>query len=157
MRKLAFPALLLFAASTLVIAQSATVDNATRSDLLAQGRDLKQSAVHGSGTAAIKLKDYPNHYTMLSYRNTTGGSEIHEHYADFFIVLQGSATLMTGGKLTNDTTASPGEHRGTAIEGGTPTPLHEGDCVHIPAGTPHQLLIPTGSDFLYYVIKAKEN
>ncbi len=157
MLKLAFPALVLFAASALAIAQSATVDNATRSDLLAQGRDLKQSAVHGNGSSAIKLKEYPNHYTMLSYRNANGGGEIHEHFADFFIILQGSATLMTGGKLTNESIASPGERRGTAVEGGTPTPLHEGDCVHISAGTPHQLLIPTGSDLLYYVIKAKEN
>jgi quercetin dioxygenase-like cupin family protein len=51
---------------------------------------------------------------------------------------------------------SPGEHRGSAVQGGTQTILNKGDVVHIPAGVSHQLLIPAGSTFVYFVIKVKE-
>jgi mannose-6-phosphate isomerase-like protein (cupin superfamily) len=143
--------------STLAIAQSPAVDNVTRAQMIDQGNDLKQKASSNNGAASVKLKEYPNHYTMIAYRSKTGAAEVHEHYADFFFILKGSATLTTGGKLVDQSTVSPGELHGTSVEGGVTTPLHEGDCVHIPAGTPHQLVIESGIDFLYYVIKAKEN
>jgi mannose-6-phosphate isomerase-like protein (cupin superfamily) len=93
---------------------------------------------------------------MVGLRHKDGGGEIHENFADFFFVVQGSATLLTGGTLENAKTASPGEIRGTSVKNGTSTTLSQGDVVHIPAGLPHQLLVPEGSTFIYYVIKVKE-
>jgi quercetin dioxygenase-like cupin family protein len=34
--------------------------------------------------------------------------------------------------------------------------LNPGDVVHIPATVPHQMLVPDGSTFIYFVIKVKE-
>jgi mannose-6-phosphate isomerase-like protein (cupin superfamily) len=133
------------------------VDHTTQAQLLEKAKDLKSSAALSNGAASIKLAEYPNHYTMLSYRNRSGGGEIHEHYADIFVVLEGDATLLTGGKLVGAATTSPGELRGSAVEGGSTTELHTGDTVHIPAGVPHQLVIESGKDFVYYVIKVREN
>lgn len=136
--------------------QSLTVDRTMRSELLDKAKELKQSAAQSNGSASITLNTYPNHYTMLAYKSQNGGAEVHEQFADIFVILQGNATLLTGGKLVNQTTAKPGELRGTAVEGGTETALSEGDVVHIPAHLPHQLLIKPGQDFIYYVIKVQE-
>jgi mannose-6-phosphate isomerase-like protein (cupin superfamily) len=149
-----FLALAIFA--PLTYAQSLTVDHATRSQLLLKAKDLKQSAASGNGSANITLATYPNHYTMLAYRNQNGSGEVHEQFADFFVILQGNATLVTGGKLVNPSTTKPGELHGTAVEGGTETALNEGDVVHIPAHLPHQILVKSGQDFIYYVVKIRE-
>lgn len=146
----------LVAPSSFVLAQLPVVDHTMQSQLLEKEKDLKQAAASGNGSASIKVSVYPNHYTMLSYRSKSGGGEIHQNFADFFYVVQGSATLLTGGKLVNPTSASPGEMRGSGVEGGTETPLHERDFVHIPSGVPHQLVLANGQDFYYFVIKVKE-
>ncbi len=149
-------ALALMAPLPFALAQSPTVDHTTQSQLLERERELKQTAAAGNGSASIKLSEYPNHFTMLSYRSKTGGGEIHEKFADLFYVVRGSATLLTGGKLVNSSETSAGEMRGGAVEGGTETALHEGDFVHIPAGVPHQLILANGQDFYYFVIKVRE-
>ena len=138
------------------LAQAPTADHWTQSQLLEKEKDLKQEAVTGTGSATIKLSDYPDHYTMLTYKSKSGVAEIHEKFADFFYVVHGSATLLTGGRLVSPATASPGEIRGSSVEGGRETALHEGDFVHIPANVPHQLVISSGQNFCYYVIKVRE-
>ena len=109
-----------------------------------------------TGSASTKLAEYPNHYTMVAMRTKDGGAEIHEHYADFFFVLRGKATLMTGGTVVDAKTSAPGETKGSAVKDGTATSLGEGDMVHIPANVPHQLLLPDHGEFVYFVIKVKE-
>ena len=46
--------------------------------------------------------------------------------------------------------------RGKSVLNGVETNLNQGDIVHIPATLPHQLLLPKGGTFLYFVIKVKE-
>jgi mannose-6-phosphate isomerase-like protein (cupin superfamily) len=51
-------------------------------------------------------------------------------------VVDGSATLVTGGKLVNE--KSNGDNlSGTAIEGGSPRQVAKGDFVIVPENTPH--------------------
>lgn len=99
------------------------------------------------------LQRYPGHYTMMAYRSATGSSELHQHEADIFVIESGSATLVTGGKIVNPHTEKPGEIRGSSIEGGERRAVASGDIVHIPANTPHQLLIDNGKPFTYFVVK----
>lgn len=138
------------------LAQSPGADVTTRSQLLEKEKELKQKALAGDGAASVKLSDYGNHFTMLSYRNKSGGAEVHAKFADIFYVIEGNATLQTGGKLVNPAQTGTDEPRGTAIEGASETPLAAGDFVHIPAGVPHRLIIPEGTDFCYFVIKVRE-
>jgi mannose-6-phosphate isomerase-like protein (cupin superfamily) len=149
-------ALTLAMPSSAAFAQLPAVDHTTQSQLLEKEKELKQAAASGNGSASIKVSEYPNHYTMVSYRSKSGGGEIHEKFADFFYVVHGNATLLSGGKLVNPAPASPGEIRGSGVEGGTETQLREGDFVHIPAGVPHQLVLADGQDFYYFVIKVRE-
>jgi mannose-6-phosphate isomerase-like protein (cupin superfamily) len=135
-------------------AQTVSVDHLSQSEILQQAQALE--AKTKDGAAAVKLNDYPNHYTMISLRHKNGGAEVHENYSDLFFVVKGKATLLSGGEVQDAKTASPGEIRGTAVKNGSSTALKEGDFVHIPAGVSHQLLIADGDTFVYFVVKVKE-
>ena len=83
---------------------------------------------------------------MLSVRGRAGIAEQHERFADLFIVLDGRATLITGGTVSGAHIIAPGEIRGTAVEGGKRIELHPGDLAHVPAGVPHQTVSYTHLD-----------
>ncbi len=147
------------AAGLHVSAQSvpAPADVWTQSALLAKARLLAAEAKQHNGSASIKLTSYPGHFTMLAYRRQSGGAEVHEHFADIFVIEKGSATLYTGGTVVEQRTTAPGEMVGSSLEGATSQDLHAGDVVHIPAGTPHRLVLPKGGTLTYFVIKVKES
>ena len=90
---------------------------------------------------------------MIARREADGSAEIHETQVDFFFVQSGTATLVYGGEVPGARTTAPGELRGPAVKGGERKTLNPGDVVHIPAKVPHQLLVPAGKEFTYFVIK----
>lgn len=103
--------------------------------------------------ASKDLKRYSNHYTMLAYREGTGSSEVHEREADILIIQDGSGTLLTGGTMVNPHAEKPGELRGSSISGGERHQFEPGTVFHIPAGTPHQMLVEKGKPVSYFVVK----
>ena len=136
---------------------AAPFDLVTSQDLATQSAALlKQAQASPSGMASVTLKTYPRHFTMLTVRTKSGGAELHEHFADFFIILDGEATEVTGGSIPNGTSSKPGEVRGARVDGGVEHPMRKGDIVHIEPGTPHQTLVAPGKTFTYYVIKVEE-
>ena len=139
-----------------VAAQTVKVDHMTQSELIEKAQALNAKAQGPDGAASVKLDEYPNHFTMIALRHKDGGAEVHENFADFFFVVQGHATLVSGGTVQDGKTVTPGEIRGTSVQNGDHTSLSEGDIVHIPAAVPHQLLVQDGSTLIYFVIKVKE-
>lgn len=131
------------------------MDHFTQAQLLQKAEALSAKAQGPEGAASAKIDEYPNHFTMISLRHKDGGAEIHENFADFFFVVQGQATLLTGGTV-QDAKTNNGETRGSAVLNGEKTQLGPGDVVHIPAGVPHQLQMQKGETFVYFVIKVKE-
>lgn len=125
-------------------------------ELAERGKLLRDQARNGSGSAGITLAHYNGHYTMLTARTGSGGGELHQHYADFLIVVDGEGTEMTGGTMVDPKTGPGGEIRGKTLEGATPHLLHKGDVIHIPAGTPHQAIEAPGQSIIIYVIKVEE-
>ena len=81
---------------------------------------------------------------------------MHAHYDDIFVVTRGNATLITGGTVENAQTGNDGETKGKSIRNGRSQTIGKDDVVHIPAGTPHQLIIAPGSIFSSIVVKVKE-
>src|SRR5271167_681964 len=55
----------------------------------------------------------------LEYRTSVGPASVHEHEAEIFYVLDGSGTLVTGGKLANEKRTNAENLTGTGIEGGS--------------------------------------
>ena len=103
--------------------------------------------------ASERLASFGNHLAMIAHREADGEAELHETQADIFVVQGGAATLVVGGEMVDGKTTAPGEVRGPSIKGGERKTLGPGDIVHIPAKVPHQLLVPAGKEFTYFVIK----
>jgi mannose-6-phosphate isomerase-like protein (cupin superfamily) len=98
------------------------------------------------------LLDTNNFKIQAGHRDAPGLAEIHERDTDIFHVLEGTATLVTGGSAVEPNTVSPGEIRGKAITGGEERRLVKGDVIVIPNGVPHWFK-ETSSPFLYFVVK----
>jgi mannose-6-phosphate isomerase-like protein (cupin superfamily) len=104
------------------------------------------------GKPLIEVSDYKIH---ASRRDGPGIAEIHTRDTDIAYVLQGSATLVTGGKTVDVKSTGPEELRGSGIEGGDTRQLAAGDVVVIPNGVPHWFK-NVKAPFLYYVVKVRQ-
>jgi mannose-6-phosphate isomerase-like protein (cupin superfamily) len=87
-------------------------------------------------------------------RDGPGEAELHTYDTDIMYVLEGSAIIVTGGRIVGAHEVAPGETRGIAIEGGTPDELAKGDVLTIPSGTPHWFKT-VRPPFRYYTVKSK--
>jgi mannose-6-phosphate isomerase-like protein (cupin superfamily) len=124
------------------------------SDLKTRGEQLA-AKMGAQKNASETLADYGNYNTMLAHREVSGGAELHEKMADLFVIQSGDATVVVGGAITDRHTTAPGEVRGTAVTGGESHRVSVGDVVHIPANTPHQMLIDAGHQVTYFVVKVE--
>src|SRR5580704_1454511 len=115
-------------------APKSPVDHWSPPVLLERAAYLRKLAKHGDGSASETLKEYPQHFAMLSFRSRSGEVKVHERFADLFVVLAGAATLVTGGAVTGARIVAAGETRGDSIAGGTLQNLRPGDVAHVPAG-----------------------
>ena len=152
-------AVVFFAA--LLLGVPALAQNAGKSDVFSSPDIHTQlqalaSKAQASGSAGLTLADYGSHKVQLSVRTASGGAEIHAHFDDIMIVQQGSATLITGGSVTDGKTGPDGETKGTSITGGKTQTVSAGDVITVNAGVPHQLLIAPGTTYCALVIKVKE-
>jgi len=80
-------------------------------------------------------------------KGAKGGAASHDKVSEVYQVLDGSATLVTGGTIINPQRRASGQEEvtqingpgvsGTSINGGLSRQITKGDMVIIPAGTPH--------------------
>jgi mannose-6-phosphate isomerase-like protein (cupin superfamily) len=75
---------------------------------------------------------------LIANRGRQRGAEIHARTNHVFIIVDGEAEFVTGGKMIDPKEISPGQIRGKDIEGGETHHLSKGDIITIPANTPHQ-------------------
>lgn len=98
------------------------------------------------------LVETPAYKVHASRREASGMAEIHTLDTDIIYVLEGVATIVTGGKTVEAREIAPNEIRGTSIDGGTAQRLSKGDLFIVPNGVPHWFTEVQGP-FLYYVVK----
>jgi quercetin dioxygenase-like cupin family protein len=79
----------------------------------------------------------PDYNVNVNRRTAAGQVEIHEKETDIFYVIEGEATIVTGGKTIDGKPSGANQIRGTSIEGGETRRLTKGDVMVIPAGVPH--------------------
>lgn len=118
------------------------IDSKTVADAFAKGSVLS-GAANGE-----------NYMVHASRREKSGLAEVHDLDTDLIYVIDGTATIVTGGKSVNPKTIEPNEHRGTSIDGGETRQLRKGDVLIVPKGTPHWFKQVDGT-FLYYVVKVR--
>jgi len=73
-------------------------------------------------------------------------------HTDIIHVLEGSATLVTGGATVDPKTIASGEIRGREIQGGESCRIAKGDVIIIPNGVAHWFK-QVDAPLLYYVVK----
>lgn len=107
------------------------------------------SAAFAKGQPLLETGGYKVH---ASRRVEPGQAEIHTLDTDVIYVVDGSATLVTGGKAIDTKEIAPNEIRGTKIEGGEKHQISKGEVIIIPNGVPHQFTAVTG-ELHYFVCK----
>src|SRR5438094_9572717 len=107
------------------------------------------SAAFARGMPLLETAGYKVH---ASRRIGPGQAEIHTLDTDVIYVVDGSATLVTGGTVPDAKPIGPNEIRGSKVEGGEEHHIGKGDAVIIPNGVPHQFTTVTG-EVDYFVCK----
>ena len=153
MKLLLITAVLLTSAALLVTPLASAADP--------DGFAMYTSAQIKSRAAAAKLDEYKagadraatwgNHGLLIVHRAGDGAAETHDTQVDVVTVVSGEGTLIVGGTMVDGKTTAPNEIRGKSITGGTKHEMHAGDVFHIPAGVPHQMLVP--KDMVIQVVK----
>ncbi len=109
----------------------------------------KVAAAFAKGMALLENDEFKVH---ASRRDAPGVAEIHRRDTDIIHVLEGSATLVTGGTAVEPKSTAPDEIRGKEIQGGESRRIGKGDVIIIPNGVPHWFK-QVDAPLLYYVVK----
>jgi glc operon protein GlcG len=107
------------------------------------------AAAFARGVPLLEVDGYKIH---ASRREAPGVAEVHDWETDVMYVLEGSATIVTGGTVVDPKVVEPGQIRGPAIQGGDSRRVGKGDVLVIPAGTPHWFKDVDGP-MTYFVVK----
>ena len=111
---------------------------------------LKMSA---QKVASQQLADWGNHTALVAHREGNGQAEVHMTQADVFMIQTGEATIQVGGELVGGKEVRPNEFLGASIKGAVEKKLRAGDVLHVPAKTPHQMMVQAGQQVTYFVVK----
>ena len=109
------------------------------SDIQARAKAAK---LDENKAGADRVANWGNHSLLIVRREGDGAAETHNTQVDVITVVSGEGTLVVGGTMVDGKTTAPNEIRGTSITGGSRHPMAAGDVFHIPAGVPHQMLVP---------------
>ena len=110
-------------------------------------------AARARGETGSMLIEDAEYKVLASRRDKPGQSEVHVADTDIFVVVDGQATIVLGGRMIDPKETAPGELRGSGIEGGTDYLLEPGVVLTVPRNTPHWVR-ETQPGFRYYVIKS---
>lgn len=108
------------------------------------------TAAFDKGQPLVETGLYKVH---ASRREAPGMAEVHMRDTDIIYVLEGAATIVTGGEVVDGTAVATNEIRGRSIAGGIEQRLTKGDVFIVPNGVPH-LFSNVQAPLLYYVVKA---
>jgi mannose-6-phosphate isomerase-like protein (cupin superfamily) len=132
--------------ASVAVAQQPAAQNPPAPKLFAGSADV---AAMMAKAKAERKPDQPNfvqpilqlapYNANLEYRaaGVNAPASVHEREAEMFYVVDGSGTLVTGGKLREEKRTNADNLSGTGIDGGTPRRLAKGDWVMVPEKTPH--------------------
>ncbi len=88
------------------------------------------------GQRLIQLGSYN---VNMEHRVMGQAAAVHEKEAELFYVIEGSGTIVTGGKLVEEKRTNEANLSGTSIQGGVTKKISKGDWVMVPEGVPHQI------------------
>ena len=80
---------------------------------------------------------------QLEYRTAVSPAAVHEKDSEMMYVIEGSGTIVTGGKLVDEKRNNAANLGGSSITGGKSQAITKGDFLIVPENTPHQIT-PSG-------------
>src|ERR1700728_4874192 len=89
---------------------------------------------------------------VLAQRREAGPVEYHDHTNHVFIMVEGEATLVVGGTMSDPKPPAPKQRRPPSRDGGTIYHLSKGDVITIPAKTPHWFKEVPTKTVAYYAV-----
>jgi mannose-6-phosphate isomerase-like protein (cupin superfamily) len=136
------------AAATIAVAQQPAANAmklfASSADVAALQAKAKADHKQGQAIVSERILQLAPYNANLEYRPQAGTAAVHIKEAELFYVIDGSATMVTGGKLVGGT--QNGDNiTGPSIEGGTTQKLSKGDFLLVPENTPHWVSAVDGS------------
>ena len=118
---------------------------ASSAEVAAVVAKLKSERKESQPLAAQSLLRLAPYNVSIEYRVTVGPAAIHDRDAELFYVIDGAATLVTGGTLANGKRTNAENQSGTAIDGGSHQEIAKGDFVIVPEGVAHWFSAIRGS------------
>ena len=106
-------------------------------DVAAMTAKAKVDRKEGQALLAQSMIQLAPYNVSLEYRAAVANAAVHDREAELFYVVDGSATLMTGGKLKDEKRTNADNSNGSGIEGGVSRHVAKGDFIMVPEGTPH--------------------
>jgi mannose-6-phosphate isomerase-like protein (cupin superfamily) len=102
--------------------------------LMAKFEAAKQPGTPMNGAALLQLAPYA---ANLEYRTSVGPAAVHENEAELIVVIDGSGSIVIGGRLLGQARRNAENLTGTGIEGGAVQKVAKGDVLIIPENTAH--------------------
>jgi mannose-6-phosphate isomerase-like protein (cupin superfamily) len=97
----------------------------------------KGSEAFGKSPLLLDRMAASSYQVYAVHRDRPGTVEHHALDTDIVMVLEGAATFVTGGSITDPRTLRPNEASGSGITDGEAHQLGKGDVAIVPNGTPH--------------------
>ncbi len=110
---------------------------AASADVQALIANARQNHKPGTPTMVQRILSLAPYAANLEHRTAVGTANVHEKEAELFYVIEGSGTLVVGGRLTKEARTNPTNLAGEGIEGGQSRPVAKGDLFIVPENTPH--------------------
>lgn len=118
---------------------------ASSADVAALMAKAKSERKEGQPLVAQPLLQFAPYAANLEYRAAVGPAAIHQTEAEMFYVIDGAATMVTGGKLVDEKRTNAANLSGTGIDGGTSRHVAKGDFIVVPENTAHWFSAIDGS------------
>ncbi len=129
---------------TAVFGQSAAMKTfAAAADIPALIAKAKAERKGDQPLVIVPMASVAPYSVSLEYRPGTSPAAVHEKDAEMMVVLEGSGTIVTGGKLVDEKRTNAANLNGSSIADGKPQAVTKGDLLIVPENTPHQV-IPSG-------------
>jgi mannose-6-phosphate isomerase-like protein (cupin superfamily) len=105
-----------------------------------QGVVAKLKAAHtNQPLQSARLFQLAPYNVNIEYRTAGANAAIHETEAEFFYVIDGAGTFVTGGHLVDPQRTNPQNLSAKQIADGTTAHVSKGDFMLVPEGVPHQV------------------
>ena len=136
--------LTLLVAPSLALAQQPAAQSGAASRTIVSAADVaaliakaRVDRKEGQALLAQSMIQLAPYNVSLEYRAAVANAAVHETEAELFYVVDGSAMLVTGGRLKEEKRTNAANLSGSGIEGGVSRHVAKGDFVMVPEGTPH--------------------